>query len=133
MYLKVASKKMPSSKTHQNNFPAFSKFFSVLPDPRRTHKGNFLYPLEEILFLTLSAIISDAKSWEQIRVFAEDQLDWLKRFYSYENGIPSADVLERLFARLDTDAFNECFIRWVNDRTGLLSDEIIALDGKTAR
>jgi len=111
----------------------FSEIFSQLPDPRRTTKGNFLYPLEEILFLTISAVISDAKSWEQIRVFAEDQIEWLRKFYPYENGTPSADVLERLFARLDTDAFNTCFIEWVNEKTGVLTTETIALDGKTAR
>lgn len=97
------------------------------------YKGNFLYPLEEILFLTISAIVSDAKSWEQIRVFAEDQQGWLRKFYPYENGIPSADVLERVFARLDTDVFNECFLAWVSEKTGLLREEIVALDGKTAR
>lgn len=124
---------MRTSKIPQKKFPVFSKFFSALDDPRRTHKGNFLYPFEEILFLTISAIVSDAKSWEQIRVFAEDQLEWLRKFYPYENGIPSADVLERLFARLDTDAFNECFIAWVHEKTGLLKEEVIAFDGKTAR
>jgi predicted transposase YbfD/YdcC len=122
-----------NSTIPQKKFPAFSKFFSNLADPRRIHKGNFLYPFEEILFLTLSAIISDAKSWEQIRVFAEDQLDWLRKFYPFKRGIPSADVLERLFARLDTEAFNECFIAWVREKTGLLKEEIIAFDGKTAR
>ena len=124
---------MRNSNIPKKNSPVFSKFFSQLTDPRRTHKGNFLYPFEEILFLTLSAIISEAKSWEQIRVFGEDQLEWLQKFYPYENGIPSADVLERLFARLDTDAFNECFIAWVRDKTGLLKDETISFDGKTAR
>ena len=124
---------MRTSKIPQKKSSVFSKFFSTLPDPRRTHKGNFLYPFEEILFLTISAIVSDAKSWEQIRVFAEDQQEWLRKFYPYTNGIPSADVLERLFARLDTDAFNECFISWIGEMTGTLKEEIIAFDGKTAR
>lgn len=115
------------------NLPSFTKHFSHLPDPRRTSKGNYRYPLEEILFLTVSAVISDAKSWEEVRVFAEDRIAWLRKFYPYENGIPSADVLERLFARLDTGAFNECFVSWVHERTGLLEGEPIALDGKTAR
>jgi len=122
----------PKSDIHQN-FPSFSKHFSKLPDPRRTNRGHFLYPLEEILFLTISAVVSDAKSWEQIRVFAEDKLDWLSKFYPYKNGIPSADVLERLFARLDSELFNTCFMEWVHELTGLLGEELIAFDGKTAR
>lgn len=78
-------------------------------------------------------MISDAKSWEQIRVFAEDKLSWLRKFYPYKNGVPSADVLERLFARLDTESFNSCFMEWINERTGLLEGELVAFDGKTAR
>jgi len=103
-----------------------------LPDPRRTNKGNFIYPLEELLFLTISTVISDAKSWEQIRVFAESKVDWLRKFYPYKSGIPSADVIERLFIRLDNNAFDTCFINWVNSRTNL-KGEIISFDGKTAK
>ena len=124
---------MPGPKNPSKKSQVFSKIFSQLSDPRRTTKGNFLYPLVEILFLTISAVISDAKSWEQIRVFAEDQIGWLRKFYPYENGTPSSDVLERLFARLDTDAFNVCFMEWVNENTGVLTGETISLDGKTAK
>lgn len=124
---------MPDPKVTSKKSQVFTKIFSQLPDPRRTTKGNFLYPFEEILFLTISAVLSNAKSWEQIRVFAEDQIGWLRKFYPYENGTPSADVLERLFARLDTDAFNLCFIEWINDNTGVLCGETISVDGKTAR
>lgn len=124
---------MANPKAASKNSQVFSKIFSQIPDPRRTTKGNFLYPFQEILFLTISAVLSDAKSWEQTRVFAEDQIGWLRKFYPYENGIPSADVLERLFARLDTDAFNACFIEWINANTGVLAGETIALDGKTAK
>lgn len=124
---------MPGPKNPSKKSQVFTKIFSQLSDPRRTTKGNFLYPLVEILFLTISAVISDAKSWEQIRVFAEDQIGWLRKFYPYENGTPSSDVLERLFARLDTDAFNVCFMEWVNENTGVLTGETISLDGKTAK
>jgi len=36
----------------------FTQYFSTLKEPQRTTNGNFQYPLEEILFLTISSIIS---------------------------------------------------------------------------
>lgn len=48
-----------------------------------------LYPLSEILFLVLSAVVSGCTEWEEIEDFGEIKQDWLKKFYPYENGIPS--------------------------------------------
>jgi hypothetical protein len=47
----------------------FTQYFITLKEPRRNTKGNFQYPLEEILFLTISSIISGwYEEWEDIRV-----------------------------------------------------------------
>jgi len=102
-------------------------------DPRRTNKGNLLYPLEEILFLCISAVISGTESWTFIHEFGLEKLKWLRKFYPYENGIPSHDVLGKLFARICPDTFNQCFIDWVNSISKLSEGEIIAIDGKSIR
>ncbi len=39
-----------------SNLP--EKFFSSFEDPRRTNKGHFYYPLNKILFLVISAVVS---------------------------------------------------------------------------
>ena len=66
---------MSNSKILTKTLPDFSLSFSRLSDPRRIKRGNFKYPLEEILFLVISAVISDAKNWSQIQVFAESKLE----------------------------------------------------------
>lgn len=112
----------------------FTQYFSTLKEPRRTTKGNFQYPLDEILFLTISSIISGwYEEWEDISFFGENNLVWLQKFYPFENGIPSHDVLNKLFNRLNTKEFNSCFMKWV-DSIALKSDgRVIAIDGKTIR
>ena len=112
----------------------FTKYFSTLKEPRRTKNGNFQYPLEEILFLTISSMISGCnEDWDDICCFGKKNLTWLRKFYPFENGIPSHDVLNRLFNRLDTKEFNICFMKWV-DSIAIQSDgRVIALDGKTVR
>ncbi len=84
-------------------------YFKTLEDPRRIVKGNIHYPLNEILFLTISAAISGANDWVAIDVFGEAKLDWLRGFYPYKNGTPSHDTLGRFFNKLCPNAFGECF------------------------
>jgi len=52
---------------------------------------------------------------------------------SLENGIPSHDTFNRVFARLDPVKFKECFLSWVRTISALTEGEIIAIDGKTLR
>ena len=116
--------------TKQN---VFQNLFSELKDPRRTSKGHFLYPLDEILFLVISAVVSGSTDWTAIQIFGEAKLDWLRRFFPYRHGVPSHDVIGKLFSRLDPVQFNRCFINWVNSISDLTGGEVVAIDGKTIR
>jgi len=122
---------MPTCYSTPKTHPAFPHFFKDLKDPRRTVKGNHLYPLEEILFLSISAVISGADSWTSISLFGRSKLDWLRKWYPYQHGTPSHDVLGRVFSALDPEVFNRCFISWVDSIAQLTSGEVIAVDGKT--
>lgn len=111
----------------------FTQNFSTLTDPRRITKGNFQYPLEEILFLNISAVISGFTEWKEIICFGEEKIDWLRKFFAFKNGIPSHDILNGLFNRLDTKQFNTCFMNWVNSIVVHSEGRVIAFDGKTIR
>ena len=111
----------------------FHLHFSSLKDPRRTSHGHHIYPLEEILFLVVSSAVSGWIHWTEIEGFGKDKLNWLRKFYPYLEGIPSHDALGKLFARIDHEAFNRCFISWINARAELSGGDIISIDGKTAR
>ena len=124
---------MTLSKNDQKSCPIFRKSFSNLSDPRRTNKGNFYYPLDEILFLTISAVISGMDNWTAISNFGKIKLDWLKNYFPFENGIPSHDVLGNVFAAIDSDAFSVCFTDWINTLAKVSVGEVVAIDGKTAR
>ncbi|RUT77898.1 transposase family protein, partial [Ancylomarina longa] len=88
----------PASESYDN---LFIIFFSSLKDPRRITKGNLLHNLLDILFLTISAVVSGSDNWESINLFGKSQIDWLRQYRKFENGIPSADTLARVFAVLD--------------------------------
>jgi len=126
-------KKMTYSKSTKNTCPVFKKHFTDLPDPRRTDKGNYYYSLNEILFLTIAGIISGMDNWTAICNFGKIKLEWLRNYFPYEYGIPSHDVLGKVFARIEANKFNECFINWVNTLSEITKGEVIAIDGKTIR
>ncbi len=124
---------MPNSFAKHKDFPVFHAYFSSLKEPRRTEKGQFFYPLEEILFLSIAAVVSGADSWTAIAAFGQAKLDWLRKYYPYDKGTPSHDVLGKVFARLDHEEFAQCFSRWVNAIAALSPGEVVAVDGKTIR
>ncbi|WP_207787991.1 ISAs1 family transposase, partial [Candidatus Thiosymbion oneisti] len=94
---------------------------------------NKLYDLEEILLLCVCAVISGAEGWESIRAFGLTKLAWLRQFLPYTNGIPSADCLGWVMARLSPTAFQACFMAWTRSVAKLSAGEVVAIDGKTLR
>ncbi len=77
-------KKMIFQGSEKSAKSLFTIHFTDLPKPLRTSKINFKYPLEEILFLTISSVISGwFEDWENIIFFGESRLDWLRKLYPF--------------------------------------------------
>src|SRR5271167_2058409 len=129
----IKVKKMTFSKSEYNSHQVFSYYFSGMKDPRRTNRGHYLYPFDEILFLSISAVLSGMDDWTSINLFGRTKLSWLRQYYPYRHGIPSHDVLGKVFAALDPDEFSRCFSQWINSIAEITGGEVIAIDGKTLR
>ncbi len=121
---------MPKVALKNGQLTGFIEHFSVLTDPRQQAKVD--YPLEEILLLVLCAVLAGADSWVEIAKFGEKKLDFLRRLRPFVNGTPSHDQLGDVFAVIDAEQFQSCFISWVSSLTGC-SDDVVAVDGKTLR
>jgi len=109
---------------------AFLEHFSGLEDRRQEKK--VLYPLDEILLLTLCAVLCGGDGWVEVAAFGERKLDFLRRFRPFEHGTPSHDQLGNVFAALDAKKFQQCFIDWVG-ALGKGLGGVVAVDGKTLR
>jgi predicted transposase YbfD/YdcC len=108
----------------------FLSYFKDLPDHRQA--GKVMYPLDEILLLCLLAVLAGAEAFTDIARFGEKKLDLLRRFRPYRDGTPAHDHLGDIFATLDAQAFQRCFVAWVAELTKTPA-EVIAIDGKTLR
>ena len=107
--------------------------FAALPDPRveRTKRRHLL----DILAIALCAVLCGAEGWEDMSAFGQAKAAWLKERLglALPEGIACPDTFRRLFARLDPEAFRECFVSWaqaIKEHTG---GQVIALDGKTLK
>jgi predicted transposase YbfD/YdcC len=108
----------------------FLQYFNDLPDPRQP--GKVTYPLDEVLLLCLLAVLGGAETFVDIARFGEKKIGLLRRFRPFRDGTPSHDHLGDIFATLDAEAFQRCFVAWVAALTGAPAD-VIAIDGKTLR
>ena len=108
----------------------FLDYFKELPDHRQP--GKVIYPLNEVLLLSLLAVLAGAETFCDIARFGEKKLALLRRFLPFTDGAPPHDRLGDIFATLDAKAFQSCFVAWVAALTNTPA-EVIAIDGKTSR
>jgi len=110
---------------------SFIEYFAELPDPRVDRAKK--HRLDDILGITLCAVVCGADSFEEIERFGDAREEWLRRFFELPNGIPSHDTFNRVLAALDRKVFAECFGRWMADSCAVKGLKPIAVDGKACR
>ena len=122
-------------------YEVFNEYFSHIDDPRQVHKIDHL--LNEILFMTVLAVIAGADDFNEIAKYCKTKYDWLSTFLALPGGIPSHDTFNRVLCMIDTGQFQQSFVDWIDDlRTGLKHSnnkieepekDVISVDGKTVR
>lgn len=105
--------------------------FSDLPDPRV--QGRCDHKLMDILIIAVCAALCGADSWVGVETVGKAKEAWFRQFLRLENGIPSHDTFGDVFAKIDSEAFQTRFMRWVEAVFRVTPGQVIALDGKTLR
>jgi len=108
-----------------------TEHFATLTDPRIDHTKH--HQLLDLLTIALCAIISGADEWVAMEAYGKAKREWFDTFLTLPNGIPSHDTFGRVFAALDPDQFQACFLAWVQSTVALTEGAVVACDGKTVR
>ena len=106
-------------------------YFMGVEDPRieRTKRHQLI----DVITIAICAVICGAESWVAIETYGQAKQEWLKRFLELRNGIPSHDTFARVFALINPEKFQECFLSWVKSVVMLTDGEVIAIDGKSLK
>ena len=89
-------------------------------------RGKVMYPLDEVLLLSLLAELAAAESFVDIARFGEKKLDLLRRFRPFADGTPSHDHLGDIFAMLDAEASQLEGDLWMQGRHRPLPGSMVA-------
>lgn len=112
-------------------------YFDELEDPRST--VNQKHPLVSVVIIAMMAVLAGAGGPTAIADWAVIKEEFLLKVLTLPNGIPRKDVFRRVLVLLKPDAFQTCFVAWLQslrakaaEATGV-DKPILAVDGKTAR
>lgn len=113
--------------TENNKLLTFAR---RLPDHRMERKK--LHLAQDIVYITLAAVLAGADTWEMIAGFGKAKKEYFKEVLSLKNGIPSHDTFNRFFAGMAPGEFEKQFMLWVQE-LGKENQGVVSIDGKTIR
>jgi predicted transposase YbfD/YdcC len=113
---------------------SFQSCFEIVDDPRV--QGRSFHPLNSVLFLVVSAVISGADGPSEIEDFGKEREDWLKQFVDLPHGVPTHDTIGRILSIIKPAQFQKALLTWLSElRQSPQGDGpvVVPIDGKTAR
>lgn len=99
-------------------------------DPRR---GESVYPLVNILFMTICAVVVGADDYVAIAKFARTKKDWFAKFLDISQGVPSHDRFNAIVNAIKPEEFEPVLLAWITELHKITDGQVIAIDGKTLR
>ena len=92
-----------------------------------------LHALDDILPIVTLAVICGADRGPAVEFFGRRKRARLAMFLELSHGIPPHDTFGCVFARLDPEQLEACFTRWLQSLAAVLRDQVVSVDGNTAR
>lgn len=114
----------------------------LIPDPRDQRRPK--HSLPDLLFISLCSLLTGGDSFQDMADFASDEATWLRTVIPFKGGPPSHDTFTRVFALLDTHAFEGAVRHWMRQLLptpaapapggpASLAQRQVACDGKKLR
>ena len=107
------------------------------------------HKLEDVILITLFAVMANCDEWYQIPMFAEKHREWFETFLSLPNGIPTENTIRIIISKIDSNRLYGLILSFLINRienriqgAKIIDDEYIEetaekpitpIDGKASR
>src|SRR5258708_12117150 len=112
-------------------------YFDELEDPRAETNGK--HPLVSVVVIAMMAVLAGAGGPTAIARWAALKEEFLLAVLPLPHGIPRKDVFRRVLSLLRPEAFQACFVAWLQSLRAKaaaatqVEQPVFAVDGKSAR
>ncbi len=86
-----------------------------------------------MVVIAICAVICGADDWPGVEEFGQSKQEWFADFLELPHGIPTQHTFRHVFAVLDAEQFQECFLGWIKAAYEITDGQIVAIDGKKLR
>lgn len=107
------------------------KHFSKVEDPRVEYLIE--HKLIDILTIAICAVIAGADNWVEVEQYGREKQEWFAHFLELPHGIPTHDTFGRVFAQVNAEQFQSCFLGWVRAVYTQTDGQVVPIDGKKLR
>ena len=94
---------------------------------------NQVYPVMEVAFVVITAMICGQNKWTEIKDFGEGNIEWLREYFPYENGLPTRHNIAAIMSSVVPETLLEAMVGWVNLHREKHAQPIISVDGKVLK
>lgn len=100
------------------------------------YQPNVKHKIEDIILITLFAVLAKCNEWIEIESFAIKKEKWLKKYLELPNGIPSHDTIQRVISILNPHTLYSDTINYLINKINIVTTsntrDILSIDGKTS-
>lgn len=107
------------------------EYFGGITDQRKDRGKR--HKLIDIITIALCGMLCGADDWVAITTFGQAREEWFRSFVELPHGIPSHDTFGDVFAWIEPEEFQKCFLGWVRAVIGKIPGQIVGVDGKILR
>ena len=94
---------------------------------------NQKHNLIDVMFLIITAISSGCEGWQDIEIYGDEKLSWLRQCRAFKHGIPRRHTIARILRSVVAESLLDALALWLNEQRQSLNKPIIAFDGKVLR
>lgn len=91
------------------------------------------HELIDILVIAICTLLCGGEGFNDMEDFGRAKEEWFRTFLKLPNGIPTHDTFNRVLSALDPARFLDCFLAWIQSLRQVVTEEIVAMDGKALR